>query len=99
VDWVITHAEVTPADASGPVSGDNVVRATIRDVVTLGDDLHVRLAPDAAPAFTLHMKLSRHAVPDRAVAPGLPLTVRLTPSAIVTMTPGDDTDAGGRHPE
>jgi len=99
VDWVINHAEVTPVDPGGPGSGDNVVRATIRDVVTLGDDLHVRIAPDAAPAFTLHMKVSRHAVPDRAVAPGLPLTVRLTPSAIVTMTPGDDTDAGGRHPE
>jgi hypothetical protein len=86
-------------DAGGPVSGDNAVRAAIRDIVALGDDLYVRLAPDAAPAFTLHMKVSRHAVPAQEVAPGLRLTVRLTPAAIVTMTPGDDTDAGDRHPE
>jgi molybdate transport system ATP-binding protein len=98
-DWVINHAEVTPADAGGPLQGDNVVHAIMRDVVTLGDDLHVRLAPDAARALTLHMKVSRHAVPRQHVAPGLPLTVRLTPSAIVTMTPGDDAETGGRHPE
>jgi hypothetical protein len=99
VDWVINHAEVTPADPSGPVPGDNVVRTTVRDVVTLGDDLHVRLASDAAHACTLHMKVSRHAVPHQAVAPGRLLTVRLTPSAIVTMMPGDDPETGGLHPE
>jgi molybdate transport system ATP-binding protein len=99
VDWVINHADVIPVEGGGPVARDNVVCATMRDVVTLGDDLHVRLAPDAAPSFTLHMKVSRHAVPHQTVAPGRPLTVRLTPAAIVTMTPGDDTDTGGRHPE
>jgi molybdate transport system ATP-binding protein len=99
VDWVINHADVTPVDGGGPVTRDNVVRASIRDVIDLGDDLHVRLVPDAARAITLHMKVSRHAVPRQAVAPGLPLTVRLTPSAIVTMTPGDDNETGGRHPE
>jgi molybdate transport system ATP-binding protein len=93
VDWAISHAEVRPADAGGPLAIDNAVPATVRDVVTLGDDLHLRLAPDQAPALTLHMKVSRHlAFPGRA-APASPLVVRLTPSAIVTMAPSADRDA------
>ena len=99
VDWVISHAEVLPADAGGHLATDNIVRTTVRDVVTLGDDLHVRLAPDPAPALTLHMKVSRHVAFHRHVSAASPLLVRLTPSAIVTMAPSDDGDESGRGHE
>jgi molybdate transport system ATP-binding protein len=99
VDWVISHAEVLPADAGGRLATDNRVAATIRDMVTLGDDLHLRLAPDQAPALTLHMKVSRHAAFHLHLLAGSPLHVRLTPSAIVTMAPSDEGDAGARPRE
>jgi len=96
VDWVISHAEVLPADAGGRLASDNQVHTTVRDLVTLGDDLHLRLAPDGAPALTLHMKVSRHLAFHRHVFPASPLVVRLTPSAIVTMAAVDDGD-GSAH--
>ena len=99
VDWVISHAEVLPADAGGHLATDNIVRTTVRDAVTLGDDLHVRLAPDPAPALTLHMKVSRHVAFHRHVSAASPLLVRLTPSAIVTMAPSDDGEESGRGHE
>ena len=69
----------------GPIlAGDNTVPATVRDVVTLGDDLHLRLAPDAAPALTLHMKVSRHVAFHRARLGGL-------------AAPGPPDPVGHRH--
>jgi hypothetical protein len=99
VDWAISHAEVLPADAGGHLAADNTVPTVVRDMVTLGDDVHLRLAPDPAPALTLHMKVSRHVVFRRRVSAAEPLLVRLTPSAIVTMAPSDEGDAGGRAHE
>ena len=99
VDWAISQAEVLPADAGGHSSHDNTVPTRVRDLVTLGDDLHLRLAPDPAPALTLHMKVSRHVAFHRHVSAASPLLVRLTPSAIVTMVPSDDGDAGARAQE
>ena len=99
VDWAISQAEVLPADAGSHPAGDNTVPTTVRDLVTLGDDLHLRLAPDAAPALTLHMKVSRHVGVHRRVSAASPILVRLTPSAIVTMAPSDDGDAGARAQE
>jgi molybdate transport system ATP-binding protein len=99
VDWVVSHAEVLPADAGGHLATDNLVPTTVRDAVTLGDDLYVRLAPDHAPALTLHMKVSRHQAFHRRITAGSPLLVRLTPSAMVTMVPSDDGDGGGRANE
>jgi molybdate transport system ATP-binding protein len=99
VDWAISHAEVLPADAGGHLATENIVPTTVRDLVTLGDDFHLRLAPDHAPALTLHMKVSRHVAFHRHVSPAAPMRVRLTPSALVTMAPSDDGDAGGRSHE
>jgi molybdate transport system ATP-binding protein len=99
VDWAISHAEVLPADAGGQLATGNLVPTTVRDVVTLGDDLHLRLAPDHAPALILHMKVSRHVAFHRHASAGSPLLVRLTPSAMVIMPPSDDGDAGGRAHE
>jgi molybdate transport system ATP-binding protein len=96
VDWAISHAEVLPADAGGGLATDNTVPTTVRDLVTLGDDLHLRLAPDAAPTLTLHMKVSRHVAFHRHISGASPLLVRLTPSAIVIMGPSDEGEAGGR---
>jgi len=99
VDWAISHAEVRPADAGGHVAADNTVPTTVRDMVTLGDDLYLRLAPDQAPAATLHMKVSRHVVLPRRVSAASPLLVRLTASAIVTMAPSEESDTVGRAHE
>jgi len=99
VDWAVSHAEVRPADAAGQRPGDNIVPATVRDIVTLGDDVHLRLAPDHLPALTLHMKVSRHVAHHRHLSAASPLRVRLTPSALVTMAPSEDGDAGGRPHE
>jgi molybdate transport system ATP-binding protein len=99
VDWAIGHAEVRPAVGAGAEDdGSSTVHTTVRDVVVLGDDLHLRLTPDSAPSLTLHMKCSRHACP-LPVTAGSPLPVRLTPSAMVTMTASDPGDAGGRPHE
>jgi len=97
-DWAVSHAEVHPAAETGAVDSDNTVRTTVRDLVLLGDDLHLRLTPDASPSLTLHMKCSRHACPLPPTA-GSPLRVRLTPSAIVTMAAADAGEAGGRPHE
>ena len=99
VDWAVSHAEVLPADAGSRLATDNTVPATVRDMVSLGDDLHLRLAPDPAPSLTLHMKVSRHAAFHRHVSAGSPLLVRLTPSAILVMAPSDEGDEGGRAHE
>ncbi|MCU0250656.1 MAG: ABC transporter ATP-binding protein [Vicinamibacterales bacterium] len=99
VDWAISHAEVLPADAGAHFATENTVPATVRDMVTLGDDLHLRLSPDPAPALTLHMKVSRHVAFHRHLAAASPLLVRLTPSAIITMAPSDDADGAGRAHE
>jgi molybdate transport system ATP-binding protein len=95
VDWAIGHAEVRPAEAGGRPAADNTFPAVVRDAVVLGDDLHVRLAPQHSPSLTLQMKISRHAASQHQAAAGAPLHVRLTPAAIVTMVATDDADAGG----
>jgi molybdate transport system ATP-binding protein len=98
IDWAISQAEVRPA-AEGLAAGESEpVCTTVRDVVVLGEDLHLRLTPDASPLLTLHMKCSRHAGP-LAVAAGSPLRVRLTPSAMVTMAAADAGEPGGRPHE
>jgi molybdate transport system ATP-binding protein len=99
VDWAVSHAEVLPADAGGHLASDNIVPTKVRDLVTLGDDLYLRLSPDHAPALTLHMKVSRHVAFHRHVTAASPLRVRLTPSALVTMAPSDDREAAGRPHE
>jgi molybdate transport system ATP-binding protein len=99
VDWVISHAEVLPADAGGQLASDNTVPATVRDMVTLGDDLHLRLAPDHAPALTLHMKVSRHVAFHRHVSAASPLLIRFTPSAIVIMAASEEGETGTRAHE
>jgi molybdate transport system ATP-binding protein len=98
IDWAISHAEVRPAIGGHAADVDNTVHTTVRDLVVLGDDLHLRLAPDASPSLTLHMKCSRHAGP-LAVTAGSPLLVRLTPSALVTMAAAEAGEAGGRPHE
>jgi molybdate transport system ATP-binding protein len=98
VDWAISHAEVRRADEGSALASENAVQATVRDAVALGDDLHLRLAPAPAPSLTLHMKISRHAMPGPATA-GFVLPIRLTASAIVTMAPADDSEAGVRAHE
>jgi molybdate transport system ATP-binding protein len=98
VDWAISHAEVLPGAAAGGSDPANIVHTTVRDLVVLGDDLHLRLAPEAAPLATLHMKCSRRACPP-TLAAGDALRVRLTPAAVVTMSASDEAEPSGRPHE
>jgi hypothetical protein len=61
------------------------VRATIADLVTLGDDVIARLAPAGLPDVRLTLKVSLHVAQRNALAPGREVTVSLLRDAIVPL--------------
>jgi molybdate transport system ATP-binding protein len=85
--WTILPTRVVLHRVDRPSRGEheNPVPATIADLVTLGDDVIVRLAPDGLPDVRLTLKVSLHVAQRNALAPGRDVTVSLLRDAIVPL--------------
>ena len=64
---------------------ENPVRGRIDDLVTLGDDVSVRLVPEGLPDARLHVKLSVHVAQRNGLARGRDVAVSLLREAIVVL--------------
>ena len=87
VAWTIMPTKVLLHRVERPSrgEGENPVPATIADLVTLGDDVMVRLVPRGLPDARLHLKVSLHVAQRNALAPGREVTVTLVGDAIVPL--------------
>jgi len=85
--WTILPTKVLLHRVDRPSRGEreNPVRATIADLVTLGDDVIARLVPEGLPDARLHLKLSLHVAQRNSLAPGREVTVSLLADAIVPL--------------
>jgi molybdate transport system ATP-binding protein len=85
--WTILPTRVVLHRVDRPSRGEheNPVRATIADLVTLGDDVIARLAPAGLPDVRLTLKVSLHVAQRNALAPGREITVSLLRDAIVPL--------------
>lgn len=94
VAWTILPTRVVLHRVDRPSRGEreNPVRAAIADLVTLGDDVVVRLVPEGLPDARLHLKVSLHVAQRNGLAPGRGVTVSLLAEAIVPL------EGGGRLP-
>jgi molybdate transport system ATP-binding protein len=88
--WTILPTRVVLHRVDRPSRGEqeNPVATTIVDLVTLGDDVVVRLAPAGLPAVRLTLKVSLHVAHRNPLAPGHAVTVSLLRDAIVLLAPG-----------
>ena len=85
--WTILPTKVLLHRVDRPSRGEheNPVRAAIADMVTLGDDVIARLAPEGLPDARLHLKVSLHVAQRNGLAPGREVTVSLLADAIVPL--------------
>jgi molybdate transport system ATP-binding protein len=87
IAWTILPTRVLLHRVDRPSRGEheNPVGATIVDLVTLGDDVSVRLAPDGVPDARLYLKLSLHVAQRNFLEAGRAVTVSLLRDAIVPL--------------
>jgi molybdate transport system ATP-binding protein len=85
--WTILPTRVVLHRVDRPSRGEheNPVPTRIADLVTLGDDVIARLAPDGLPDTRLTLKVSLHVAQRNALAPGRDVTVSLLRDAIVPL--------------
>lgn len=90
VAWTILPTRVVLHRVDRPSRGEreNPVRAAVADLVTLGDDVVVRLVPEGLPDARLHLKVSLHVAQRNGLAPGRGVTVSLLAEAIVPLEGG-----------
>ncbi len=87
IAWTILPTRVLLHRADRPSRGEreNPVRASVADLVTLGDDVIARLAPAGLPDVRLHLKVSAHVAQRNGLEPGREVTVSLLADAIVPL--------------
>jgi molybdate transport system ATP-binding protein len=87
VCWTIPPAKVILHRVERPSRGEteNPVRATVEQLVVLGDDTHVTLKVVDAAGERLTMKLSSHSAQRNSLEAGRDVTVSLVASAIHLM--------------
>ena len=85
--WTILPTKVLLHRVDRPSRGEreNPVRATVADLVTLGDDVIARLVPEGLPDARLHLKVSLHVAQRNGLASGREVTVSLLAEAIVPL--------------
>jgi len=85
--WTILPTRVLLHRVDRPSRGEheNAVACRVVDMVVLGDDVGVRLAPDGLPETRLHVKLSVHVAERNFLSPGRDVTVSLLRDAIVLL--------------
>jgi molybdate transport system ATP-binding protein len=87
IAWTILPTKVLLHRVDRPSRGEaeNPVPCTVRDLVTLGDDVIARLAPAGLPEARLHLRVSLHVAERNQLAPGRAVTVSLLADAIVPL--------------
>jgi molybdate transport system ATP-binding protein len=85
--WTILPAKVLLHRVDRPSRGDaeNPLRGRVADLVTLGDDVSVRVVPDGLPDARIHLRVSLHVAERNQLAPGREVTVSLLADAIVLL--------------
>jgi molybdate transport system ATP-binding protein len=98
VHWAIMPARVLLHRVDRPSRGtaENPVPGTIVDLVTLGDDVQVIVAPLGGPDAPLHLKVSAHVAQRNALAVGREIAVSVLGEAIIPLR--DDTIRPGGKP-
>lgn len=89
IDWTIAPTRVLLHRVDRPSRGEaeNPVEGLVADLLTLGDDVLVRITPEGLPSSLLHLKLSLHAAERNRLVPGLRVAVSLISEAIVPLAP------------
>ena len=87
IAWTILPTRVVLHRVDRPSRGEheNPVPCRIDDMVALGDDVSVRLAPDGLADVFLHLKVSLHVAQRNGLAPERAVTVSLLRDAIVAL--------------
>ncbi len=87
IAWTILPTRVLLHRVDRPSRGEreNPIRASVADLVTLGDDVIARLAPEGLPAVRLHLKVSLHVAQRNGLSTGREVTVSLLADAIVPL--------------
>jgi molybdate transport system ATP-binding protein len=87
VSWTILPTKVLLHRVDRPSRGEheNAVRTRIVDLIALGDDVTVRLAPDGLPDARVHLRVSLHVAQRNALAPGRDVGVSMLADAIVLL--------------
>jgi molybdate transport system ATP-binding protein len=87
VHWTILPTKVLLHRADRPSRGEaeNPLRGRVADLVTLGDDVSVRIEPEGLPGARLHLKVSLHVAERNRLAPGRDVGVSLLADAIVLL--------------